>query len=69
MRFIADLLIGTGIVVSAVAFWAGYHVVGIVAALVVLIVGWRRVWCRDSVEDLWESSLDGNGDSGGGDSD
>ena len=71
MRLIPDIIIGSGIIVSVVAFWAGYRWIGGIAAFIALIVGWKRDWCMESAAHLWGSSGDDGdgGDTGGADHD
>jgi len=71
MRLIPDIIIGTGVIVSVVAFWAGYRWVGFIAGVIAVLVGWKRDWCMESVANLWGSSGDDGdgGDTGGADHD
>ena len=75
MRIIPDIIIGTGVIVSVVAFWASYLWVGFIAGIIAVIVGWKRDWCMESVTHLWgpghdDGGGDGDvGDAGGADHD
>jgi hypothetical protein len=72
MRIIPDIIIGAGVIVSVVAFWAGYRRVGFIAGIIAVIVGWKRNWCMESVAHLWGPGHDdagGGGDAGGADHD
>jgi fatty-acid desaturase len=67
MRFLPDIIIGAGLIVSVVAFWGGYRWVGFIAGIVAVLVGWKRDWCIESVTHLWGSDEDdvgGSGDAG-----
>jgi hypothetical protein len=68
VRIIPDIIIGTGVIVSVVAFWAGYRWVGAIAGIIAVLVGWKRDWCMESVAHLWgPGDDDGGGDADAGD--
>ena len=52
LKHIPDVVIASCVIVGAVAFGAGYRVVGGVSMFVAILVGWKRNWCIEAFTEL-----------------
>ena len=52
MRRLPDIIIAIGVIFGVVALGTGLRVIGAVSIFVALIVGWKRQWCMDTLDEL-----------------
>ena len=52
MRRLPDIIIAIGVIFGVIALGTGLRMVGAVSISVALLVGWKRKWCMDTLDEL-----------------
>ena len=56
LRHIPDVVIAAGVIVGAGSISMGFRVIGVVAFGIAMLVGWKRDWAMDLLDETFGSS-------------